>query len=735
MPMQTCKTIIFEEFNRDQDDLSTILENTDDPESNKLVEKIDELSVNSFSQFMEKFAPVVYEVCQTVDGHIRFFYTIDKDELKGIHYSERSKITDQEYYKMLLRLYSEKGISGKPNSQFKDDEILEMLTPKQEIQSARNIRKSLAYNLKEYYNAEEKGESTEEFQNKISECRKKIIDQYSGTQSTMIPILLEDLKTKKKRLEQSKLSVATDDDYSDIPRLGSGKSGDLYIDGNGLLKIEEPKENRLTILPKNPTENTQTEEHDIGEELAVILEQDYNNNADNANDFVKNLIVSTYAPTAVAPVTQNLTTEEIDETIENYNLQINELEDVYCKARENFINELSKVIESLLGVKIFFDHATVDGGDDGKLPESVIIANCKASKLLSIEDKFKKFIKHRGKDQISNRIWFAVLPNVMEKNISPKNTRSKKSGPFADLNIKKNQNEVDSAEFTSVNSALKFLDIMEEARITTVMNIRSKEGNTFSDLSVDEIKSKMDRLPVDKAHAVYAYPNFTLARERPGFKPFKPYSERTISLPGIYIDAAYPAAGLLVASQQIDCLERRGFKGRVNKENVCVRIDFESEEIKKNLVTKFNRESALRWSEALRNEINKNMFGFVFCSDEVYDNGQPLKNSYVYCSRTLKKNKNGYYKPIYQTLMEDYVAQCLKSGISNKLADVNKFINNTVKGNWIVQSSRPSLQNNVNLILQLNESIDIDEEKKKVVIHFINDESTIDDFDISSEND
>ena len=85
--------------------------------------------------------------------------------------------------------------------------------------------------------------------------------------------------------------------------------------------------------------------------------------------------------------------------------------------------------------------------------------------------------------------------------------------------------------------------------------------------------------------------------------------------------------------------------------------------------------------------------------------------------------------------MEDYVAQCLKSGISNKLADVNKFINNTVKGNWIVQSSRPSLQNNVNLILQLNESIDIDEEKKKVVIHFINDESTIDDFDISSEND
>ena len=727
MTTQTYKTIIFEEFNSDADDLYTILENADDPESNKLVEKIDELSVNSFAQFMKKFAPKVYEVCQSIDGNIRFFYTFNRNAVKDQHYVEHD-IADQAYFKMLSRLYSEKGSVGDSNLKFNDEAILEMLTPKQDVQAARNLRKKFEYNLKEYYLAEAKGENTDEFTDKLAECRTKIISQYTGRQSTLIPLLLEDMKTKRKRLQQSKASIEDTDES--VPKLGAGVSGELYIDGEGNLKIAPPSEKQLALVEKNPGTAVAVAEHDIGSEIAAVISEDYDENATNANDFVKSLIVSTYAPTNV-PSVKGLTSAEIDATIVKYDEQINMLEEVYCKARETFINEFSKIIESLMGVKIFFDHATVEGGEDGKLPEGVIIANCKASKLLEIEDKFRRFIKHRGKDQLSGRIWFAVLPGVMEKSIAKKSSGGK--GPFGSLKSKKNATEVDSTEFTSLNSALKFLQIMKEARIMTVMSIRQKSGNTFIDLSIEEVRDKMNKLPKDNSHAVYAYPNFTLLRERPGFKPFKPYSNRTIALPGIYIDAAYPAAGLLVASQQQKYLENHGFKGRIIKDNVCVHLDFEREEVKKNLLTKFNRESELRWSEALRAEITQNMFGFVFCSDEVYDAGVPLKNSYILCARTLQlNNKTGKYKPIYQTLMEDYVAQQLKSGISNKMSDVKKFIASTVKGDWEMQSRR--FKDSINLILQSGEEIVIDEEQKKVIIRFANDESTIDDFDIISDN-
>ena len=206
MPAQTCKTIIFEEFNPDADDLHTILSSADDPESDKLVEKINELSVSSFEQFMKKFAPKVYEVCHSIDGQIRFSYYLNKDAVKKEHYVERN-IADHEYYKMLSRLYAEKGSSGKANLEFNDAEILEMLTPRQAVETARDLRKKLEYNTKEYYKAEAKGENTAEYVEKITDCRRQIVSRYSGTQSTLIPILLEDLKTKRQNLLAEKSSL------------------------------------------------------------------------------------------------------------------------------------------------------------------------------------------------------------------------------------------------------------------------------------------------------------------------------------------------------------------------------------------------------------------------------------------------------------------------------------------------------------------------------------------------
>ena len=637
---------------------------------------------------------------------------------------------------MLNRLYSEKGAGGVPNLEFNDEEIFSMLTPKAAVENALDLRKSLAYNLKEYYIAEAKGENTDEYFEKLTDCRRKIISQYSSTQSTFIPILLEDLKTKRANLLKEAESISAEEE-SDMKLLPAGKSGELYIAEDGTLQIAEPQAKSTELIPADGAGTTALAVHNIGQELAVALEGDYEANALHQNNYVKSLIVSTYAPLADAPTVKGTTSLEIAQQVEELDKKINEFEDVYCTMRENFINEVSKLIEKLLGVKIFFDHATVGGGEHSKLPEPVIIANCTASKLLKIEDTFRRFIKHRGKDQTDERIWFAVLPNVMEKNIVDAPVKKKTDGPLGGpLGAIKPSKPIDEAEvnYTSVNAALKFLNIMEEARVLTVMSIREKSGNTFGDLTVEEVRSKMERLPKDKPHAVYAYPNFTLSRERPGFKPFKPYSERTIALPGIFIDAAYPAAGLLVASQQHEYLEAHGFRGLVSADNPCVRVDLEADDVKKNIVTKFNRELALRWSENLRNAITKKMFGFAFCGDVIYDKGQPLKNAYVLCARTLSMDKKQvHYRPIYYTLMEDYMAVYLTENDIHGLSSARKFINSTVEGDW-AKRYRSIGDECPNLILRAGETMYVDMKKKRVMIRFLEEDSEVYDVQIESED-
>lgn len=729
MANQTYKTIIFEEFDSTK---PSLLEIVKDPRKtgDHLTRALEDLQVTNFREFMKKFAPDVYEVCLEIDGKIRFYYTINPDELKG-HRAVKKNISDNTYFKMLSRMYSEKGVSGESNLQFDDADILEMLTPKQEVQDARDLRRELAYNLREYYKAEEDGYSTEEYEDAFTDCRKKIIAQYSGAQSNMIPLVLEDLNIKLKRLNQSQKFVSNSEDTK-IPLIGTGVSGELAFDDTGRVIIQQlspPADDKIT---------TQSNEHDIGREISVVIEQDFDKHSKNSNAFVKDLVLSTYAPLAVTNEVASLTTNDIEELRQELTARRDTFEEIFCSAKEAFIKELSKIIERLMGMKIFFDHATSKGNDIGKMQnqEPVIIANCKASKFLdpSVESRFKEcMIEEFGTDQTKERVWFAVVPGVTE-GINKTKKRTQGNGPFAEININSSQEEeIDSDESSvSVRSLKKFLKIADEAKILTVFNIRTPQGNTFGDLSAEEVQKKINLLPKDCAHGVYAYPNFTLMRDRPGFKPFKPYSERIMTLPGIFIDAAYPAAGLLAAIQQTDFLEEHGFRGNVNKNNPCVRVDFENPEIRKNITTKLNRESGRQWRSSLKKKITDNMFGFVFASDDLYVNNESLKNSYVYCARTLKFDfETQKYKPVYQTLTEDYIA-CL---IHNSEGTTEDFLKGT-KNNWKNQNNQGKFKNNVNLVLREHEDIYTDtvDGKTQLVIQFIEGRSIPLDVEVKGEN-
>ena len=228
--------------------------------------------------------------------------------------------------------------------------------------------------------------------------------------------------------------------------------------------------------------------------------------------------------------------------------------------------------------------------------------------------------------------------------------------------------------------------------------------------------------------------NFTLIRER-DLKPFEGQDNTKITLPGVFIDAAYPAAGLLVASQQTKVLDSRKLK--YDRESPCVSVNLEDLQVKKKLPTKVNRESILRRSGDLIKAINENMFGFVFSGDEVRDGDGVWKNTYVYCARTLAKNKkDGNYKPIYKTLVEDYIGQSAMGLVSNKKSHVDKMLIKKINNYCEEKNGLASSKDSVNLILRPGEYLYIGDVngKDRIFVHFSEgDEGYVESSDVESD--
>ena len=750
---QTHKAIIFEKFDDENNtDLYTILNNN--PVGDQLVRGLEKLTVHTFDEFMKKFAPKVYEVVgrDRETGSIKFFYTTDPTRFKGCPVNPVD-IGDHEFYKMLSKLYSERGASGQANFYFNDEEILEMLTPKKTLDDTRDIRKKIEYNLQLYHEAKARGDKGEmkSASNNVKDCRKKIAGYATSSLNKLLPILIDDTK---KKLELLGTSAATDGSSQkklnppvDFGTLYLNEAGQLDVDTsrktvpalaapkdsdgkNTALVVQGNGSSALTVLPADAQTSAKKAVPDkltLQTQIAETVMKDYDVVAKNPNEQIRSLIVSTFAPLS--------TVTETDEKIDAKELIARQkgFMETYTNAIKSFATEMSRIVESLLGVKAFFDHATVEGGKYSEVPGGVIIANCKASKLLKIRDKFKGYMKNFGKETGDARIWFAVVPNVLQEPPERIIIDVEDDNPLGDdlledpLGGDMNDSKSVDEDYVSISAVKDFLGIMNEAKIMTVFNVRVKNNNTFDDLSAAEVEDKIKTFdPCNYAHAVYAYPNFTLMKEKI-FKPLKDLDcDTEITLPQTLIDAAYPTAGLLVASQQPKVLESRKLK--YDRNAPCVGVDFEDVRIKKKLPTKFNRESVFQRGGDVKKVINEKMFGFNFSGDEVKDEDGTWKNSYVHCARTLAKLKNSdLYKPIYQTLTEDFIAQQVDLLPSKKKTFVKKFIER-LNRECVDKNNQTSYADCVNLLLRADEEIRLvdDGNKIKLVVHFAGGDSYVD---------
>lgn len=715
---QTCKSVIFEEFNKEVPSFYDLLSIADDPTTEAFDDDLkNRLVVHNYDEFLKKFMPKVYEICTAdADGKPKYVYTTDYEFAKkqgGVPID----IKDHSYYKMLVQMYTEKASSGESNLHFDDSKILDMLTPKQEVEDAKDLRKKFKLSVEKYLDLKNKGENPSEYAQKIVECRQKISEKYKDSPIGLLPLAIEDVKTKLEYLEQT--APTNNSEVDSLPNYAA----QLTFADDGKLVLEHKEIEEIT------SDKAATDDR-VPALIQQTIENDYRETTGNDEGFVKSLVLRTYAP---LDVKREDSLKTIEEQKQEYHAMITEYESVYSQAKKSFIKEITSLIEKLLGVKVFFDHA----GVKGEFKEGVLITNCRADKLISssVKDKFEKFMMDKGLNQPKKKIWFAVLPAVADKAEVKLQADDPFGGPLnSSASDKLNDADLGKGECISFNAAKAVLSILNKSKIMTVFNFKASPKSGFAALSSKYIAEKKDKLTeanVTGDHMVFAYPNFTLTRERR--KPISKYSNEEIDIPGVYIEASYVAAGLLVGSQQIAYLENHGFKGKLNKNNVCVHVDLEKPEIKKQITTNFNQEVSLRWSQDIRDEINRDDFGFVFSSDEIYVNDEPIKNTYVYLARTLKANSQGRYKQIYHVLTEDFVRQYL-SAINTRITseEVAHFIDREVKI-WSDEYKKKDSKDFINLTLNTGDEITYDKESKKIKIKFGNDESFLDDLDIEAE--
>ncbi len=699
---QTGKTILFEEFNKDKMDLVTLLtkdeeELSQDKFTSALMGK-DGLAVESFEEFVEKFAPTIYETLIKTENGAKFVYTLEKPSFECNEIS----LKDHAFYKMILSLLDRKATTDKGNIEFPYEDLKKLLTPEAEMETCMQIRKNYITNCKEYYELEKKNAPKIEllpYIKNIKASREKIISKYNGKSPLgLLPVAIADVQ---KRIELLQKARETTEEITGTPQQYYRYS----FDNSGNLELIEQSisDNAQEVIENN--ENRK---------IVEVLKNDYENYAPvsiRGNNYIANMIISVFA--SVEEIVYDV------QNIQQLQFKIQQYQNVYKDSLESFSKAVSEVVEKFVGVKSFFDHAALKG----ILPKEVsfIVANCKITAILNDEvakKRFQKYFNNLATEKSTNRIWFAILPAILENNNEQIEEDITVLDPFGDLDFtatteKKKTNTV------TLSAAKEMLALLKEAKIMTFVSYKGSEQTGFTELTSKKVENhKKDFGSVDSEYAVFAYPNFTiLPKEKGAVKIGTEYGNEIeknvyITLPGIYLDACYVAAGMMVGIQNYKFLEAKGYY--VNPQYPCVRFDIEEEENSKRILTKLNRETITEMPKEIKDEIMSDRFGFVFADNRIVYNGKIINNSYVLNARTLKKNENGIYKSIYKTLVRNFVNQLLHSE-ANIITEnaVKKFLKGYVK-KWKMDNNNNKDRAYANRILFENESIDLDSKQIQV---------------------
>ena len=692
---QTNRTLLFAEINPERKNILTLIGDVRGKSSlddDKMKEINEELLVSSFDEFLEKTRPVVYSYCDANTGEMKYSL-VRPENIPDNCITEIPLNENNDLLNMLITLLEARSAQGVANVDFTFSNVLDMISPKKIMEDIRQVRREIQYTYEKYVQLDDEDPKKLDLGDRLNDQFEQASQNYNHVLA-MLPLAIEDAKTRL--------------------LLGDGetKQGGQEFKA-GLLSMGEDGE--LKILEMKQEENTQLAVVDdqINTGLIEAFKEDYDALNDLQSDYVRDLVVRTFCPLG------STMESEIDRQAEvrNYNQYL----EFYKKSKDDFVKAVKPLIEKILGVKIFFDQYQVK--ERGMQPK-LLITNLPLEMMVKASN-LPRLITYlnttNDKNEFDNTIWFGIVPDV--------ELNQTEGGRLQRVRFAGNKREEKSGNNTMENVAT-LMNALQPYRITTFFSFCSGEESTFSYIATEGVNIYKEKCAplMKKAYSEFAVPCIPNATIIPKDKSGLVLDKRMVMdedgnvslsaekddvmkmwLEGVYVGAAYEAAGIVAAWQCPEYLKQR-FRN-TSMEYPGVRFDVEANDNALLATTSMTKEIS-GFTNTIKNAINRTGFGFVFSSDNAQYKGRNVKNITVYKARNLLSNGNEF-EPIYKTLVVTYIERMLRfySGDFKQDKILTFFSNNpnSQKSRWDADRQY------VNSILQDGDELDFSIDEKNGV--------------------
>lgn len=638
---QTNRTMDFHCYNPEKPDLITLIgdvKGIDSLEDEKINEINDKLLVKNFDEFLEKFSPTVYSFFNATDQSVS--YSLKKpDGVDPASITEIPLTLDNDFLKMIMTMLDARGGAGQRNADFNFESVTNMISPEKVMDDIRQTRKEIHY-LYDQHEALEDGDPAKlDVADKLNDKFEEASKNYNNIM-TMLPLAIEDIKTR--------LLLGNSG--------GEGKSAEVVA---GVLTIGEDGELKIIEAPKAESTDLVLTEGDQNLALAQHFEEDYEHVSEAPTPYVKDLVVRTFAP---LPTTteKNINYEQ---EIANYNGYL----DFYKQAKDDFVKTVKPLVEKIAGVKLFFDQYQTQ---NKVAPPKLLITNTPLEMLTKANNlpRLEKYLNTvNNKNDFENTVWFGIVSGVA---LDAKDEKIERRQRFKGNDKTQKNSENTMATLGSL------LNILKDYKVQLFFNFETSEATTFDGLATKGAEIYIEKCePLAKrtlsAYAVPCYPNFTIVpKSKSGVlldrKMVQTDDGVALSqekedymrlwLEGIYVGAAYVAAGITAAWQCPGYL--KSYFKEITMENPGVRFDVEAKDHGLRVLTSMAKEIS-GFTNSVKNEINRLNFGFCFASENATYNGVTVGNVSVYKARTLAEGNNGY-EELYKTLVSTYIERTLR---------------------------------------------------------------------------
>lgn len=684
---QTNRTMLFEEINPEKLDLLTLVGDTKGLESlddAKIKEIHNQLLVHSFDEFLDKFQPVVYSFFNAATQSVA--YTLEKpDNIPEEYISEIPLNKQNDFLNMLFTIMDSKRSQGIINVDFKFDKILDMISPKKIMRDIKQVRKEIHYLYGEYEKLDDGDPKKLDIGDKLNYKFEEASQNYNNVMA-MLPLAIEDIKT---RLLLTQSTGKKQESALQIGMLSMNENGELKV-----LEIVKKDKNELMAISATET-NTG---------LVEAFKDDYDAVNEEPSEYVKSLVVRTFCPmTAVTNADV-----DVEQEVNNYNTYL----EFYKNAKDDFIKTVKPLVEKILGVRVFFEQYNTK--EKGMRP-GLLVANARLDMMVSsvnIERLTTYLNSVNTKNDYSNTVWLGIVPNIeLEQSQSRKATRQRFKGNAV----------VEKSEGNTMEALSNLMEAIRDFKIQVFYNFQTGEDTTFNYVATSGVEKFIEKSqPVAKKDysefVSCCLPNFTIVPKdksevvldnrmqmsEEGNVELSKAREDVMKLwiEGIYVGAAYAAAGLVAAYQCPEYL--RGHYSNVSPKYPGVRYDIESGDHSLRTVTTLGKEIT-GFTNTIKNTINNKGFGFVFASESSQMQGKEIKNLTVYKARTMAVSDD-VYDSIYKTMVSTYIERMLRFLTNDfKQENVVKFFSNNPKSQ---KSLWEADKNFINAIIQEGDTLD-----------------------------